>query len=113
MGSVISALPNAIDVHVGNRAQRVRMFRNISLFQLAHRLKITPEQLARYEAGSQRFPAECLMRLCDVLGMTSSFLFADACGPRYPSINELENTSTHYVNDNYFRNACNGASSQL
>lgn len=92
----------AIDAHVGNRAQKVRMFRNLSLFQLARRLEIAPEQLAKYEAGSQRFPAECLLRLCTVLDTTPSFLFGDVAS-RYPAANRPHEKSVRPVNDNDFR----------
>jgi transcriptional regulator with XRE-family HTH domain len=95
-------LPNPIDLRVGNRAQRVRMFRNISLFQLARSLEIAPEQLARYEAGSLRFPAECLLRLCDELDTTPSFLFSGEFASPYPTVNKPTDESIRYGNDNYF-----------
>jgi transcriptional regulator with XRE-family HTH domain len=98
-----SGLPTAIDLHVGDRAKRVRMLRNISLFQLARRLEIAPEQLARYEAGSQRFPTECLLHLCDALDTTPSFLFSGDVAPRDVAVNSPNDKSNRYVNDNYFR----------
>jgi transcriptional regulator with XRE-family HTH domain len=91
---------NPIDVHVGSRAQRVRLFRGVNLFRLANFLKIEPDRLALYESGSLRFPADCLLRLCEALDTTPSFLFSGLRMSSYPSINMPSAPAIGYVNDN-------------
>jgi transcriptional regulator with XRE-family HTH domain len=92
--------PNAVDIHVGSRAKKIRIFRNINLFQLADFLKIEPEQLARCEAGSQRFSAECLLRLCEALDTTPSFLFSGLLMSSYSAANRPYDSYARHVNDN-------------
>ena len=55
-----------IDTIVGQRLSATRTARNITQAQLATALGITEQQIARYEAGTDRIPAEHLIAMCQL-----------------------------------------------
>jgi len=95
--------PNAIDLHVGSRVQKVRLFRNIDIAQMAHALNMKPEQLARYEAGHERFPSECLLRLCRTLKTTPAFIFSGLFASPSAEAGTAAPTSMPHAHEDAFR----------
>ena len=54
---------NPMDIHVGDRVCRARVFREISLGELAAKTEMTESALQTREAGLARFAAKELLRI--------------------------------------------------
>jgi transcriptional regulator with XRE-family HTH domain len=70
-----AARPDPIDVHVGDRLRRTRIFRNVSRRELARRIGATERQVRAFESGAARIDADQLESIGRVLDMSRSFLF--------------------------------------
>ena len=66
---------NPIDAHVGDRVSRARVFRDLSLEDLAAKTEITASALQSHEAGLSRFSAKELLRIAQCLNVEVSFFF--------------------------------------
>ena len=66
---------NPIDIHVGDRVSRARVFREISLGELAAKTEMTESALQTREAGLTRFAAKELLRVAQYLNVEVSFFF--------------------------------------
>jgi transcriptional regulator with XRE-family HTH domain len=64
-----------IDTIVGERLTATRTARNVSQAQLAIALGITEAQIAGYEAGTDRIPAEHLIAMCQFFRIPLADLF--------------------------------------
>lgn len=67
--------PNPIDVHVGARVRMRRKQRGISQEALAGRLKLTFQQVQKYERGSNRISASKLYEIARTLEVPISDFF--------------------------------------
>ena len=70
-----------VDQHVGRRIRGKRRAMGLSEEDLAKALGITPEQLAEYETGKVRVPAEHLVRLCEHFNVTIGYFFPAGSPP--------------------------------
>ena len=70
--------PSAIDKHVGTRVRMRRMLIGMSQEKLGEALKITFQQVQKYEKGTNRISASRLQQIANVLGVTVSFLYEGA-----------------------------------
>ncbi|MBW8309579.1 MAG: helix-turn-helix domain-containing protein [Candidatus Paracaedibacteraceae bacterium] len=66
---------NKVKIHVGQKLKQRRDALNFSQAELASLLKISPQQLSKYEKGTDKIPAHRLYQLCKVLSVTSNFFF--------------------------------------
>lgn len=66
---------NAIDAHIGNRVRIRRMLVGMSQERLGELLKVTFQQVQKYERGSNRVSASRLFHLAKVLGVTIDYFF--------------------------------------
>jgi len=74
----------AIDIHVGNRIRLRRKLLNLTQIELAARLGISPQQLQKYECGTNRVSAARLYRIAKELQVSVSFFFpGDGSGPSW------------------------------
>ncbi len=69
-----SKLPS-IEAHIGQQLKKRREELNLTQHDLATSLEITPQQLSKYERGTDRLPAYRLYQLCKVLIVTPNFFF--------------------------------------
>jgi transcriptional regulator with XRE-family HTH domain len=67
--------PNIVDIAVGRNVRIWRMARGLTQAQLAKRLRITFQQVQKYETGGNRVPTGRLVRIADILGVPISALF--------------------------------------
>lgn len=72
--------PNPIDVHVGARVRMRRMMLGLSQTDLATGLKLTFQQVQKYEKGTNRIGASRLQQISGVLHVAPAFFFEDAPG---------------------------------
>ncbi len=67
--------PNPIDVHVGARVRMRRKMKGISQETLANKLKLTFQQVQKYERGTNRISASKLYEIARALDTTISDFF--------------------------------------
>ncbi len=67
--------PNPIDVHVGDRVRRRRRALGVSQEQLAEKLKLTFQQVQKYERGANRVSASKLYQIATALQASIAYFF--------------------------------------
>ena len=94
--------PNLIDVHVGDRIRSRRMLLGLSQANLGAVLRLTSQQVQKYERGLNRVAASRLFELSCVLQVPISFFFDDLRGSERRSADcsdeMLEPVATHGLN---------------
>ena len=66
---------NAVDAHIGVKVRTRRMLIGMSQERLGELLKITFQQVQKYERGSNRVSASRLYDLAKVLGVTTAYFY--------------------------------------
>lgn len=66
---------SAIDEHIGRRLRLRRQMVGMTLDALADRLELSPQQLMKYERGTNRLPASRLYWLSGILQVHPSWFF--------------------------------------
>ena len=66
---------NIVDIHIGNRVRRTRVFRNVGLTELAAAAQITIFELKAREDGRIRFAAFELAEVAKFLQVRPQFFF--------------------------------------
>jgi len=86
-----TGVPNPVDVHVGTRIRTRRLLIGMNQETLANALKLTFQQVQKYEGGANRVSASRLSHIAEILGVPISYFFSDL-GPEgsEPSLRELE-----------------------
>ena len=64
-----------VDVHVGTRMQQRRMLVGISRFQLSEFVRLTVQQIHRYEHGTNRISSSRLFEFARALDVPVSYFF--------------------------------------
>jgi len=64
-----------IDVHIGKRLRDARQAQHMSQMQLAAALRITFQQIQKYEKGTNRISAGRLYEVAHALGLSIAFFF--------------------------------------
>src|SRR5262249_53730629 len=67
--------PTGIDRHVGRRLRMRRMIVGMSMREVGEALEITPQQVQKYEIGTNRIGAGRLQQFAKVLGVSIEFFF--------------------------------------
>jgi transcriptional regulator with XRE-family HTH domain len=70
-----TGIPNPIDVHVGKRIRMRRLLLGMNQETLANALRVSYQQIQKYEHGSNRVSASRLSATADILGVPISFFF--------------------------------------
>jgi transcriptional regulator with XRE-family HTH domain len=65
----------SIEAHIGQKINKRRKHLNLRQHELAKLLHITPQQLSKYERGTDKLPPYRLYQLCKVLSVTPNFFF--------------------------------------
>jgi transcriptional regulator with XRE-family HTH domain len=73
--SVSSKRANAVDAQIGNRVRLRRMLVGMSQERLGELLKVTFQQIQKYERGTNRVSASRLWQLAKVLGVTTNYFY--------------------------------------
>ncbi|WP_051908808.1 helix-turn-helix domain-containing protein [Candidatus Odyssella acanthamoebae] len=66
---------SSVEAHIGQQIKKRRMTLNLKQHELAKLLKITQQQLSKYERGMDKLPPYRLYQLCKVLSVTPNFFF--------------------------------------
>ncbi len=67
--------PNPVDVHVGQRIRMRRLMVGVTQTQLADELRLTFQQVQKYEKGTNRVSASKLYAICKVLTVPPEYFF--------------------------------------
>jgi transcriptional regulator with XRE-family HTH domain len=73
--AVAEHMPDPVDIHVGQRVRMRRIQIGMSQDALAKNIGVTSPQVQKYEKGTNRMGASCLYQVCEILGVSISFLF--------------------------------------
>jgi transcriptional regulator with XRE-family HTH domain len=73
-------LPDPIDKHVGSRVRMRRMMLGINQEKLGNALKLTFQQVQKYEKGTNRISASRLQQMANILQVPVTFFFEGAPG---------------------------------
>ncbi len=68
-------MPHAVDIHVGRKLKQARTLRRYSQTDVARRLKLSFQQIQKYEIGSNRIAASRLFELSKILDVSTSYFF--------------------------------------
>ena len=66
---------NPVDIHVGMQIKKARVLAGLTQTQLADALKVTFQQVQKYERGANRVSASRLWDLTQILDVEISFFF--------------------------------------
>ncbi len=66
---------SSIEAHIGQRIRKRRLSLNLKQHHLAKLLHLTPQQLSKYERGTDKLPPYRLYQLCKALSVTPNFFF--------------------------------------
>jgi transcriptional regulator with XRE-family HTH domain len=98
-GTMSKKAPNPIDKHVGSRVRMRRMMLGMSQEKLGDALKLTFQQVQKYEKGTNRISASRLQQSAHILQVPVTFFFDGA--PSVPGAPQAEGTAPApaYVTD--------------
>src|SRR5437870_8791204 len=98
-GRMAKKVPNPIDKHVGSRVRMRRLMLGMSQEKLGDALRLTFQQVQKYEKGTNRIGASRLQHISHILQVPVAFLFEGAPHqPGHPA--EMgEAPSPAYVSD--------------
>jgi len=91
--------PNPIDKYVGARLRMRRMMVGMSQGKLGEALKVTFQQIQKYEKGTNRIGASRLQQLAQALEVPPAFFFEGAPVPGDGKFVFAEPTGDSYVVD--------------
>lgn len=91
--------PNPIDKHVGSRVRMRRMMLGMSQEKLGDALRLTFQQVQKYEKGTNRIGASRLQQIAGILQVPVAFFFEGAPEVAGASGGMKEAPSPAYVSD--------------
>lgn len=94
--------PNVVDLHVGGRVRMRRKMLGISQETLADALKLTFQQVQKYERGANRVSASKLYEIAKTLQVPVSYFFDGLADPMTNDVDEVgaaaERVVTEFLN---------------
>ena len=72
---VAASKPDPVDVHVGSRLRLRRLQVGMNQGALARAIRVTFQQVQKYERGANRVSASRLYAACNVLGVKPNYFF--------------------------------------
>lgn len=68
-------MSHPVDLHVGRKLKELRTLRRMSQTDVARELKLSFQQIQKYEIGSNRIAASRLFELAQILNVPTSYFF--------------------------------------
>ena len=68
-------MSHPVDIHVGKKLKHLRVLRGLTQTDVANGLKISFQQVQKYELGKNRISASRLFELSNILDVPPSFFF--------------------------------------
>jgi DNA-binding transcriptional regulator YiaG len=72
--------PTAIDAYIGEQIRKRRLALKMHIPQLAKALRVTKQQVQKYETGQNRVSAARLYEICSVLNIRITSMFKRPAG---------------------------------
>ncbi|WP_330169156.1 helix-turn-helix transcriptional regulator [Bartonella grahamii] len=69
--------PHFIDISIGKRIRHRRIAMRLSQKELGSHLGVSFQQIQKYEKGSNRVSAGCLLKIANILDVPITFFYAD------------------------------------
>lgn len=91
--------PNPVDKYVGSRIRMRRIMLGMSQEKLGDALKLTFQQVQKYEKGTNRVGASRLQQISEILQVPVSFMFEGGPGGKFSADGLSEAASPAYVSD--------------
>ncbi|MEJ0063400.1 MAG: helix-turn-helix transcriptional regulator [Alphaproteobacteria bacterium] len=73
----VESKPDPIDIHVGQRLRQRRMLLGMSQEKLGDAVRLTFQQIQKYERGANRMGASRLFRIAQILSVPVSYFYGD------------------------------------
>jgi transcriptional regulator with XRE-family HTH domain len=99
MTAMVRKLPNPTDEHVGSRVRMRRQALGKSQTWLADAVKLTFQQIQKYEKGTNRIGSSRLQQFSNLLDVPISYFFEDAPGVPSRKKARAEGPSTTYLSN--------------
>ena len=87
-------MSHPVDIHVGQQLKRMRILRNLTQTDVAQGLKISFQQVQKYELGRNRISASRLFELSHILNVPPVFFFEGLEDPHDESERALDDEAT-------------------
>ena len=87
-------MSHPVDIHVGQQLKRMRILRNLTQTDVAQGLKISFQQVQKYELGRNRISASRLFELSHILNVPPGFFFEGLDEPHDESERALDDEAT-------------------
>ena len=87
-------MSHPVDIHVGQQLKRMRILRNLTQTDVAQGLKISFQQVQKYELGRNRISASRLFELSHILTVPPAFFFEGLDDPHDESERALDDEAT-------------------
>ena len=87
-------MSHPVDIHVGQQLKRMRILRSLTQTEVAQGLKISFQQVQKYELGRNRISASRLFDLSHILNVPPAFFFEGLDGPHDDSERALGDEAT-------------------
>ena len=87
-------MSHPVDIHVGQQLKRMRILRNLTQTDVAQGLKISFQQVQKYELGRNRISASRLFELSHILNVPPAFFFEGLDEPHDESERALDDEAT-------------------
>lgn len=68
-------MTHPVDAHVGKKLKQIRTLRRLSQTDVARKLRLSFQQIQKYEIGSNRVAASRLFELAQILDVPPSYFF--------------------------------------
>jgi transcriptional regulator with XRE-family HTH domain len=89
MSTLENRTPNHVDLHVGGRVRMRRKMLDMSQEQLADAIKLTFQQVQKYERGANRISSSKLYEIAKTLQVPVSFFFDGLADPMTPEVSDM------------------------
>lgn len=95
MNTVVK-LKNPIDAHIGSRIRMARLARGMTQEKLANKLKLTFQQVQKYEKGTNRVGGSRMHEIATILSVPVSFFYegTSEVNPSDLNLNAIAATTT-------------------
>ncbi|KIN73942.1 helix-turn-helix domain-containing protein [Sulfitobacter guttiformis] len=79
-------MAHPVDVHVGRKLKEIRTLRRYSQTDVANKLKLSFQQIQKYEIGSNRIAASRLFELTQIFEVSPAYFFEGLNGGSYDDV---------------------------
>ena len=102
-----------VDIHVGNKLRQQRLSKGLSQDELGRRVKLTFQQIQKYERGFNRVSSSKLFEFAQILGVKIEYFFSGFAANSEYHFNNTEQSLAAAENSNNEDNCSNPSYDEL